>query len=466
MISVPNPRQLLNGNRILVWVLMIFIFSSCGIFQDSRTKKKPTRYKKHKPVKKPVPEKVDTISWDTEVSEIPALPEEDLHRKYGSEFKDFYRVALILPLKPNTYVEDLSDLKSDLSYRFINYYGGVQLALEDLSEMGMNLEVEVINSSLKSNDGRKCMNKLNKIDPDLIIGPYERDLLKEIASYGKRKEIPVISPWQSSTKITRSNPYYVQLKPDIKTYYKELVKNVDKRFIPGQVYLIGRDRSSVEKNRIKYLQEVHEQGYESFQKTDPYKVYYVEDDSLSQGVTAFDSLFIDQFYNEIAVVIPNWSFRDEQFIYSCLRKLNAEKNNIRVNVYGMPIVLDSDKIGYNLYKSLNVKLVMDGYVDSNNPEISKFQKRYFNQFNALPIDDAFKGYDMMNYIGLNLAKHGTKFQYFLSDSYQDFLQTSYLMQSRLLDETIKAEDLDAVDYFENGHVDIWEFKYNGFNKMK
>jgi hypothetical protein len=443
----------------------VLIFSSCGIFKDKRTKKRPTSYKKENPVIKKDPVRVDTILWEEDIVEIPEIREEDLYKKYGSEFLDIYRVSVILPLETSSLVEDLSTLKSDLSFRFINYYAGIQLALEDLSKKGLSLEVKVHNSSLKSNDGRQFMYELNKFDPHLIIGPYERDLLKEIAAYGKRKMIPVISPWQSSSKIAAKNPYYIQLKPDIKTYYKTMVSSLDKRYIPEQVYLVARENNRSEITRINYLQEVHRSATPSGDGFAEYNNFLVEEDSLSLGVTAFDSLFVDQFYREIAVVIPNWSYRDEQFIYSCLRKLNAEKQEIRVNVYGMPIMLESDKIGYNLFKSLNMKVVLQGYVDKNDLRVQQFKNRFYETFSALPVNDAFEGYDVMNYIGNNLLVHGTRFQYFLPGSLQQFVQTSFEISPKLLDETILLEDLDDVDYFENSHLDVWEFQYNGFVKL-
>jgi hypothetical protein len=464
MISVPNRLRLLNGSKLLFLAILILSISSCGIFKDQRSSKPSRTYKKHKPVKKADTIKVDTLEFEEEVVDLPEIDEEDLYQKYGSELKDVYKVALILPLETGQGIQDLSALKSDLSYRFINYYAGIQLALEDLSKKGLNLEVEVMNSSLESNDGRRYMNQLNKLQPDLIIGPYERDLLKELAAYGKRKQIPVISPWQSSSKITRDNPYYIQLKPDIKAYYQKMVEDINQHFISGQVYIIGRENMQVEKNRINYIQEVQADSWDAYGKVEPYQVFYVEEDSLSQGQTAFDSLFVDQFYREIAVLIPNWSFRDEQFIYSCLRKLNAEKQETTVTVYGMPIVYDSDKIGYNLYNSLNVRLVMDGYVQTSDEAVSAFRNRYYNQFKALPLKDALEGYDMMMYIGSNLARYGTKFQFFLTDVQQDFLHTSFRMRPKLQDDKIEAEDLESVDYFENAHIDVWGFDYNSFRK--
>jgi len=456
----------LSGSKILILVLIVSILSSCGIFVQEKRYKRPKTT--HKPNKKADPIKKDTFEIENDqVVKIPEIKEEDLYEKYGSEFKNQYKIGVILPLKGKNHPEDLASLQEDVSYRFVNYYGGLLLALEDLENSKVGFDVEIINSSMSKNDGYLLMNQLNRLNLDLIIGPYDRELLKEVARYGKRKDIPVISPWQSSSKITEDNPNYVQLKPDIKTFFNAIVEHTDKHFSADQVYLVGREFNRQEASRISYFQEVHfsNDAGPSSKKSTPYNVFYVVEDSLSMGETAFDSLFFEQKNKEIAVIIPNWSYRDEQFIYSCMRKLNAEKLDVHVVVYGMPIMVETDKIGFNLYKNLNLRVALESYIDKSNYRVIDFREKYYNKYGAIPNIDAFSGYDVMSYLGTNLINHGTKFQYFLPDVEQEFLHTSYDIKSVISDENLKKEIYDQIDYYENVHINIMGFEYNAFQIM-
>ena len=462
MTSVQNRLLRSNGSNWIAVLLLTAFISSCGIFSESRTHKRPnTTRQPRKPVKQTDPIRIDTIEWDEPVVEIPRV-EEDPYDKYGSVFKQQYTIALILPLDSKNNYQDLQQMQSDIGYRFINYYGGIQLALEQLKTAGVDLQVETIKSALRDNDAVSYFNRLNQLNPDLIIGPYDRDLLKELILYGKRKEIPVISPWQSSSKLTEENPYYLQLKPDIKRFFQEIVTHVDRHFVPGQVYLVGRQNNDQELARLNYIQEVHLAGDNLSRVKEAYSVFHVNEDSLSIGETAFDSLFQDQLYQEIAVILPNWSYRDEQFIYSCLRKLNAEKGDVKVTVYGLPIMLESEKIEYNLYKNLNLHIATDNYVNKHLKEVQDFRNKYFDRFHVLPEDAALEGYDMMLFITQNLLRYGNKFQYFLPESYQELLQTAYFIEPVVSEENLLNERYDAVEYFENVHVRIVEFNYDGF----
>ena len=112
-----------------------------------------------------------------------------------------------------------------------------------------------------------------------------------------------------------------------------------------------------------------------------------------------------------------------------MRKLNAEKLDVHVVVYGMPIMVETDKIGFNLYKNLNLRVALESYIDKSNYRVIDFREKYYNKYGAIPNIDAFSGYDVMSYLGTNLINHGTKFQYFLPDVEQEFLHTSYDIKS-------------------------------------
>ena len=50
----------------------------------------------------------------------------------------------------------------------------------------------------------------------------------------------------------------------------------------------------------------------------------------------------------------------------------------------------------------------------------------------------------MSYLGKNLIEHGTKFQYFLKDTYQEFMQTAYVIVPKVSEENIENEKLEEV----------------------
>ncbi len=460
MISVQNHRQLLNGNKIIFVLIAIFFFSSCGIFSGSS--KKRSRHTKRRPpahkdkVNNKNDNKVDTLQWPEDNHEKDKV---DLH---GTVIKNSYTIDLLIPFAANKHFDDIFALEKSRTNRFLHYYSGVLMALKKLEKEGANFTVNVFDAPVKNDRISMIKSKMNQDPPDIIIGPYDKSQLKSIANYGKRKEIDVVSPWKSYSSIGNNNPYYIQLKPSLENHFEALVQNVDRNFNPGNVYVVGRDIYK-DKARIKKINEIHKLNNEN---AEDYNILIVNKDSLEHEGKIFDDIFYEKNYKEKVFIIPNWSYKDESFIYSCLRKLNIEKGEKKVYVYGMPILLKSNKVGYNFFKRLNIRVASPRYLDDNDRKIRKFKYDYYKRFNVFPLDEAFDGYDMMMFVGENMMKYGTKFQYFIENQKNDLLVNSINLLRNVKEEDIKKENLDKINYFENTDLFIVGFKFNKFEKIK
>ncbi|HAQ36877.1 MAG TPA: hypothetical protein DCQ58_00075, partial [Saprospirales bacterium] len=342
----------------MITIAFLFLFSSCGIFSGSSgyhiaeiAEEKPVSYHSvEDTIELPdgIYSEADTIVFE--------IPEEKVHQaddildvmhekdlRFNTEYKEVYHIAILLPLSFSDYLPDLMQLESHYSYRFLNFYSGLQLGLEELSKKDVSLEVHVLNTKLSDNDFTSIEAELKGLDLDVIIGPFDRELLKEIEQFGKSQDILVISPWQSSTKIAKENPGYIQLLPDVKRYYEAIVQYVDGHFSADRIFLVGRLSEKQEMARLKYLQDLHKANPQSSSSETSYQQVYVNQASFVDGANAFGQIF-QNATEEIAVIIPNWSYKDEQFVYSCLRKLNAEKGLTKVNVFGMPLMVNSELV--------------------------------------------------------------------------------------------------------------------------
>ena len=90
---------------------------------------------------------------------------------------------------------------------------------------------------------------------DMIIGPYStaardanRTLFQNILDYGKQNKVLVVSPFYSNSKTTENNPYYLQLKPNLREYLSRMVEHISKNYAPEDVAIILRDGSVDEKS--------------------------------------------------------------------------------------------------------------------------------------------------------------------------------------------------------------------------
>ena len=465
MILVQNRLRLLNGNNYFLFLFALLFFSSCGIFSDSgrrpRHKRKKTHVKHHP--KKKNTSKVDSLQWPSDKSD-------DSHQKngeeaYGTVKKDHYVVDFLIPFGANKSFNNLEELEKSSSNKFLHFYIGVMLALEDLEKQGIGITINVFDAPIKNNRISVIKSKMSLDKPDVIVGPYVKSQLKEMAYYSKRKEVTMVNPWNAFSSVAVDNPNYIQLKPDLNQYYETIVNDVDEKYSPKDVYLIGLD-DKYHKRRLAKLQTIH---LDNNKGVDKYNTFIINRDSLNKGETAFDTLFTKNTYKTKVIIIPNWSFKDENFIYSALRRINIEKGEQKVIVYGLPqVLLNSTKIGYNLFKRLNIRVASSNYLDDKNWDVKRFKNRFYKMAFTFPErhNYAYDGYDTMMFIGKNLKKYGTKFQYFIENNEQDYLNNSILLLRNVKDENIKNEELDKINYFENSKMNILGFQRNRFDKFK
>lgn len=483
MISVQNHQLPLSGNNIVILVIAVMFMQSCSVSKpvslpkDAQIVKaggitppkvksdsegtQPEKNKagngksfSEKEIKVKLP--VDTIIWhDISEKNPPIITKQKQNVIYaeGLDLKDEYNVKLLIPLN-----SDAQTFPSES--RFVHFYAGALKALETLDEEDIKLNVQVIDTEEGNYKVKDNLKEILTDNTDLIIGPFEREDLKVLADECKIKSIPLVSPWQTSTKITNENPYYIQMKPNLKEHFLKLAESTSGDYQKGEVVIIGKNNKETA-SWIQYFQETVSTNQHI---SDFYSSYFVSTDSLNAGPSAFSRLFKN---NKVkAVIIPNYSYADEDFIYSCLRRLTAEKSGRNISVYGMPILYDSDKIDFDFYNALKMKVVMSDFVDLDQGKIREFRRAYLDMYGEIPSEDAVKGYDLMLYLGRHIWKYGRNFQYYLENEATSYLQSVYNIRKARSEDSPISNDPLKFDYFENKHLDIIEFTGNKWERKK
>lgn len=475
MISVPSLLQRLSGNNII----LILLTSIVTLLSCSTTKPvySPGKINTPEPVQDVlVEQKMDTVVWEiTPEEEMPPITSERFEEP-SYEKKDLYNVAMFLPIEAQKDgAEAMAIKENSTTNRFVSFYAGALMALVDLENEGVNLRVDVYDSQRSVEKVSRELNSLDFRNMDAIIGPYgsnrNKQGLVETAEFGKENEITVVSPWYASSSLAKANPYYVQLRPNLIDHFQRMLKHAKENFEDDEILLLGRDHLDARKQRsdanlIATLQRLHKE-ISGNMSTSNLRVFDANPDSLSIGETAFDSLFYEP--GRKAVIIPYFASSDESFIYNSLRRINGEKAFEPVHVYAMPIVLESEQIGFNLYRNLNMKICRSKFVDRVKPSVKNFEREYFARFGAIPNNHAYHGYDVMFFVGANLYNYGRNFQFFV-DEPQEYLQSSFRLEKVPLKDAPSnpelSDEMMEFNYFVNKHLDIIEFEGEYFKKTE
>lgn len=464
MISVPSRLLLSNGSKFLVLFVFAVLLTACGstdqVAKRSGSRSGKTRTSKPSKTRKTKVVKVDTVQWKEVNTDTKAQNSDSTNPYNNMGKKDHYNVAMLIPLESKEY-----NNTGKGNERMINYYAGAKMAMDQLEREGANLTMTTIDIG----NGGAITTKLREAQSagaDVIIGPYKKGDLKVAADFAKKEEITLVSPWISSSKTTADNPYFVQLKPSLLDHYQKMVEHVSENYKADEVVLLAQEGNKTDKNRAKYIQKLARSYYRSSDRK-PIDEYFIPLDSLKQSRMLFyDYLALEEGEAPKTKVflIPNMNSKDESFIYGAIRRLTAERGQNKVIVYGMPIVLDSEKLTFDNYNGTSAHVVTSSFVDQKDRAISQFKSKYYDTYGAIPSTEAYEGYDMMLYIGRAMMQHGSGFQYKMNQDSDGLLQSTIALYPKYQKDDENITTGKQIDYFANKNIDVIHFKNNRFQR--
>ena len=403
-ILVPNHRLPLNGNKLWVWALLLFVIACSPATKLTKTEVKQL------PEKKEVT-KADSLAIENaEQTTDPSKTKKDESEVIGEKKADniavpakkysHYDVAVVLPFS-----------ESPGNDRFLQYY------------------------------------------PEILAGDLVENLLKQMVDLGRSKNATVISPFFSLSSIENA-PSFIQLKPSLKSHFSSITSHVLSHYNANEVVLVGRN-TKADKAWFKYFQSTAAEI--SGQPLEPiFTEYWVLDDSLSLGSRVFYDLIES---GKKVFIFPNYSYKDELHLYNAMRRLLAEKGSYQVTVYGMPILKDSEKMGFDFFSGLNIHVPASRYVEELREEVKSFDRKFFDHYGALPETDAYEGFDHMLFIGRHLSEYGERFAPYLSTDSGQYLHSKFDVRAAHTEGSSSE-----IDYFENKYLEMLRFDGSRFVK--
>ena len=480
MTLVPNHQRLLNGNNFFLLFIILLLFASC----DSLKKVQQPEDRKEtggeldeiqgKRVFNPetgeyeivtdVTGTLDTVRW-TEPSDdaMPPITSEATQRAMGtddedSQFYGSYNVAIALPFLSSR--SSMIDQQIDArSIPALNFYEGAKMAFDVLSGEGVNLDVSVMDTEASENRTRLLTDDYDFVNSQLIIGTFRNSTAQVVAEFAKENKKTFVSPFYPHQNLTSENPYFIQVNPSEKTHAEAIMRHVKENFKNDQIILLSRDNPQ-EKNILQHYQNAHF-ALEGSTLAAPLRVLTITDQTSSLEDT--DLLpYINQLKATAFVVASS----SQSFVYAVLRKLDLDKEDNAVVVYGQPRWKDFTQISYDYYETMNVHISSETYLDPDSYDIQSFKQGFFNKYGMLPTEEAFKGYDIMLYFGRMLKQFGTGFRNVLDKNPDDYLHTRFDFQRTVTQPKILSEGqgLDLFDQYENKFVNILEFEGYQFKK--
>jgi hypothetical protein len=515
MTSVPNHRLPLNGNNTFGTLLLALILigtSSCELFKpiskpdpgretppetteveegeelepiQSRRVYDPTTgtyvYVENAPT-----DKMDTISWTVLPEErnppivedgsspydpvvAPVDPEDNTFNvitqtgttESGSRLLSAYNVDLALPFLTDRYLGSEDEVDEN-SLWALHFYSGAKMALAEMRGGPVGYNVQVQDTKANANRVNELVRSPGFRDAHLVIGPYLKQNVTAMAESARGMEKVLISPYSAATGVSTKNPNYVQVNPTLETHLRSLIKHAYNNQQADRIVLVVGTNPN-QQTRLGYIQDEYK-VLTGDAEVEPLEV-------LSLDINQQDQTNLDQYLagRKTVFIVP--IYEDESFVANFLRLLYNETRDdfgSNVAVYGLPQWIDFTRINFDYYEGTNVHVSSSVFINKLDPAVRDFRRSFYDEYGALPRDEAYVGYDLTRYFLRMAAEHGTRFQFALEENPEDLLHTSFRFEPVAVvpsDAPGNGFEQSTLDRFENKFVNILQFKDYAFRRV-
>ena len=276
----------------------------------------------------------------------------------------------------------------------LEFYHGVLLAIDSLSNENTKLEVSIFDTRQSETALIKLFNSKELNNTGLIIASLtSAQEVKLFADETLKRNIPLISATYPNVAGVNANPFFVLLNSSLNTHLEAIYKHLLSQYTGSNI--IAFRRAGVVEN---YIKTTFTQLNNVSPATGKLKMKWVD---LQENFTPGDVIkHLDSTKNNIVFVASPL----ERFGLKVVQTINPFEN-YRTTAIGMP-TWDGIK-ELNGKDSRNVEIVYStpfNYSRSDNLEATLI-KRYRSKFYSRPSDMVFRGFETTFHFGKLLMQH-------------------------------------------------------------
>lgn len=351
-----------------------------------------------------------------------------------------YNVALLIPLylersssrTYNTENKDKNEWYQNITFSYIQFYEGMQIALDTLKSAGLKVNLYVFDFDDSEAKFTKTMSNPDLKKMNLILGPFQGKYLDTISSFSHQNKIPMVSCFLSSlVNLQQINPYYFNPVTSIGNQMSALSNyfSTDKK---DANLIIAYQASDIEKNAAMAL--------DSFLRMNDYPSWSLV--NLNElGLKGATSKMSGSKEN-VLVFLAN----GDMYIETSIRSLNDIKKTYNITFFGLPGWLGYENIDLEFLEFLNTHFFSSSFIDYERQEVRDFARKFQKRFKADPDKQAFLGYDISLFFLSALNNYGTDFPSCIAEHNAATLATDFKFV------------FSNADGFRNSYISIYRMK--------
>lgn len=322
------------------------------------------------------------------------------HGRLNFHKLDRVKVALLLPF----------DADTTANPRYLNFYFGALLAVRELGNQGVNVDLTVLDTKSAEDMGR-CGSAVR--ESDVVIGPVGVLDISECVGYLPEGKY-MVSPIDPRTELLAQSQPVILAPTPASCQIDDAIEWMRSETGPTDSLIIVKEAGRRLSDNAAYMLDVLSRDSLSHRSTE---IVYALSDGVSIG-----ELFSAHTHADTVARVVALSEHDV-FTGDVVRNValqNYLKNN--VVIYGSAKTRSADieeMCGAALRQSVTY------HIDYDSPEVIGFINDWRALVGSEPDNFAFHGYDTMKYFTLACSIHGRDWADYLGDFHMRGLQISF-----------------------------------------
>jgi ABC-type branched-subunit amino acid transport system substrate-binding protein len=323
------------------------------------------------------------------------------------------QVVLMMPFCSKQILENPNHSNAMLGNLCREYYQGALIAADSLEQLEVNLKLTVLDTQNDSLITQGLLKKQVVKDADLIIGPVMQGGNKLMSDFSKGKDVMHVSPLMTTSKTKINDPNFVAPNPNVQQYAKILVDFIKAEDPTGMIMVIS-DKSSLDKTLVSAFKQLQLQQKGLKIKIVDYTPTIDLQSYLLAGIKTH-------------IIIPSSA---EKTVKKTLHSVKDTSLFSMVSVYGFPQWMEFKSPDYVLWQQAHVHIITPFHIDYTREDVKRFVESYRTKFYTDPTEAAFKGYDQLLYLAINLNEYGRKFMTKVDGKPSQVLHTTFKFEEQ------------------------------------
>ena len=349
-----------------------------------------------------VSETTDETLVDTESA---TGTEEQTETAVADSLNDVHKevhATLLLPMR---------NMEGKLSRNNMDFYSGAMLAVYDLANEGINVNINTYDIT----DQNTPVTKEDMDESDIIIGPISTADLTRLFQ-ASPDAATVVSPLDPrAEKLTAQYSNMIQIPTPHKVQYQDLVDWIKEDLGENDKVFMFSERIARNNEAVNAMKEVMDSSGIEYT---PFAYSILEGRDVSEPLK--EMMTVDGT-NRIYIASES-----EAFVNDVVRNLNLLLlEQFEIVLYAPSKIRSYDTIEVEHFHKTAMHVSLTYYIDYNDTDVKNFLLKYRALYNTEPTQFAFQGYDIAKYFISLCHKYGKDWPEMLEASEKEMLQSTF-----------------------------------------